>query len=1702
MRIGTILLSVMLLITAFIAKAQPLNNEWIDYNKTYYKFSVGSNGLYRITQPILAGLGLANVQAQHFQLWRNGKQVPLFTTTNAVLPSDGFIEFYGLRNDGAADKDVYRYAQYQISDRLSLFTDTAAFFLTVNTTTPNLRITSVSNDVAGNTLPAEPWFMHKERINYNSQINRGEANTSYGEAIYSSSYDKGEFLSSFDINPGFPLNATFANVGAVNVPNVNARLEVGAAGASSLGNNRRFEVVIGGTSYINQPLTRFDYGVFTADVPMSVLPNGVNASLPFTVRNLSTNPNDRFVVGYAQLTYPRAFNFSNLPLYEFSLPASTQGNYLEIANFNHTGVPPVLYDLTNMQRYVGDIQPSGIVRFRLVPSATERNLVLMSTASNGMQQVTRIATRNFVNYAQAGAQGDYLIIYHPNLAGGANPVEQYRAYRASATGGGYNAKLYDINELIDQFAFGIKKHPLSIRNFVRMARQVYGQPLKAVFLLGKGVSYDEYRRFESNPDIERQSLVPTWGWPPSDNLLVSNTILTQNPVVPIGRIAAISPQEVLDYLNKVKEYEQQQSTNNNSITNKSWMKTSVHVVGANNNDGLEFVLTAYQNGYGNIIRDTAFGGNVFHFNKTATGPVSPTTNALIEQLFNRGIGVFNYFGHSSATALDYNINDPNQYNNQGRYPVFLVNGCNAGNFFSFDVGRFSIVSSLAERFVLPPNRGAIAFLASTHFGVTTFLDYLNNGFYRSLARSGYNKPIGLNIQESIAYAGQFNFDTLTTRLHAETNTLHGDPVLKINAAPSPDFAVENATVTLNPQVVSVADNQFTVRSVIYNLGKATGDSVLVNIRRQYPDGSFATVYNGRIRSIRFADSITLQLPVLPSRDRGENRIIVTVDGDNRYDEVTETNNVATISFFIGEDDVKPVFPLNYSIVSTQSVKLTASTASPASASRTYWMEIDTTEAFNSPLKRSTVINSVGGVLEYSPGLTFTDSTVYYWRVATAVPTGQVARWNVSSFTYMAGNQRGFNQSHYFQHARSRGERIRMDSATRRWQFVDVLSAFSINQTVFPTGGDQAVDFSVRVNGIIITSSACVGNSIIYNVFDPVTLKPYFNQAVPATVGTGAPYGGFLGSAAVCAGRTGAEYNFEFSYLDTANRRRMRNFLDWVPAGAIVTARIIVDINNPTTPFADVWRNDEQWFGAGNTFYHRLKAAGFNDIDSFNRFRAFAFIYRKGNNNFSPASQFTQGIYDRFTYTRNIATPDSLGYITSPVWGTARAWRRAQWRVTSLDNSGGDRVTVDIIGVNAQAQETVLRTLSGTETNVDISNIDATQYPSLRLRMMNKDSVNFTPAQLVYWRVLYDALPEGALASNVFTEIKDTLEVGDRMLTSIAFKNVSDVAYTDSLTVNMTLFNAANQATVVNHPKLKPLAPGDTAIIRASFDSRNFIGNNNLFIDVNPNNSPAEQFRFNNVLYKNMLVQPDVVRPTLDVTFDGVHILNNDIVSSKPRIVAKLQDNARFLLLDDTSVLNVQLRMPNGVLKRYSFGGDTLRFIPATNGANNTASIEFNPALQEDGDYELYIRGRDKSNNASGIIEYRVAFKVINTPMISHLFNYPNPFTTSTAFVFTLTGSQVPQQLRIQILTITGKIVKEINKDELGPLQIGRNITDYKWDGTDMYGQKLANGVYLYRVITNLNGKALDKLPSFDGAGGTVNTDQYFNNGYGKMYLMR
>jgi hypothetical protein len=239
---------------------------------------------------------------------------------------------------------------------------------------------------------------------------------------------------------------------------------------------------------------------------------------------------------------------------------------------------------------------------------------------------------------------------------------------------------------------------------------------------------------------------------------------------------------------------------------------------------------------------------------------------------------------------------------------------------------------------------------------------------------------------------------------------------------------------------------------------------------------------------------------------------------------------------------------------------------------------------------------------------------------------------------------------------------------------------------------------------------------------------------------------------------------------------------------------------------------------------------------------------------------------------------------------------------------------------------------------------------------------------------------------------------------------------------------------------------------------------------------------------------------LDVTFDGVHILNGDIISPKSQIVISLKDDNPFLLMNqnaDTSLFGIYLKDPNGVQRRIPFmnsaGQQVLQWIPASN-SYNKFKIIYQGDFPLDGVYTLSTQGSDKSGNLSGDFEYRITFEIIHESSITYLMNYPNPFSTSTRFVFTLTGERIPDYMIIQIMTITGKVVREITMGELGTIRIGKNISEYAWDGKDEFGDFLANGVYLYRVLTDLDDDAIKHRDS--GA------DKYFKKEFGKMYLMR
>ncbi len=1682
------ILLALLILTTVNVQAQ-LNNSWIDYSKTYYKFSLAKDDLCRIPQAVLATVGLGATNADHFQLWRNGEQVRLFTSVSTgPLGASDYIEFFGKKNDGKPDKQLYRMPDFQLTDEYSLETDTAAFFLTVNPLGGNLRFQSTINTAPSAATP-DAYFMRSVDVFYKNQINRGYANR-VGEYVYSSSYEEGEGFSTGDITPSGVLQNRFLTLNLYTAGPANS-LSVRVNAAGNAENTRNLRVQLNGPSGVqiyNVGMPFFTYRkAVVNDLPLSHFLS--TSEMMVAVTNTSSVSTDRMVVASIGLTYPATFNFNNQKQFYFELGPSANGNYLNISNFNTGSVAPVLYDFSTGNRYVGEIaSTAGRVKFVLPPSAEPvRKFMLINTEATNINTLSGLASKNFLNFSDPANQADYLIISNKvlfNDGNNRNYVEDYRAYRSSSIGGGFAAKTFTIDELTDQFAFGIKGHPASIRDFIRFAYRNFATRPKYALIIGRAVDYYDQYRFASNILMSKLNLVPTFGWPASD-LLLSSEPGTIVPLVPIGRLGVINGSEVNNYLQKVIQYEAAQKSLSPNIADKAWMKKIMHVAGGKDSSENQ-AFRVYMNGYENIAEDTLFGGSVETFSKTATGAVQQANTQRIEDLFEGGLGLIGYFGHSSANTFEFNLSSPEIYNNTGKYPFFNVSGCSAGNFYNFDPQRAEGKLSLSEKYVLANQKGSIGFLADTHFGIPPFLNFYNTNFYSQFGKNMYGNTVGNQIKQVVQNLGGMNPSLdYYTRIHLEEIALHGDPSIRMNYFTKPDYAIEEPLVKISPSIISVADVSFKVKINMMNIGLAKGDSIWVSVKRKLPNDSLKTLFNKLIPGIRFEDSLELTVPINPTSDKGLNQVIVSLDHTNRVDELFETNNKVTKDFYVFEDELRPAYPTNYAIVNRQNISFVASSANAMSTQRQYLMELDTTQLFNSSFKKVYNASGTGGTVQFTPSnVTFADSTVYYWRVAVVPINNANVIWNGFSFVYLPSSSVGVNQSHYYQHLGSTYENMSL-TAEGKLRFDFENTVLNVSTGSFPPHNFDVVNINL---GVYAISNWCNNfNTLQFVVLDGITGAPKTNVVVSSTQGS---YGSnFPGP---------RPFQFEFPFSTSLQRKKIVDFLDSMPSSATIVMYSLLR-NGTVNKYIDSWKADELIYGPGISLYHKLYNYGFTKLDSFNHNIPLLFKFNK-DNSYPVYQDVGTGSADSIQLLRAeipITLTRQQGVVTSPVFGPAKSWGDFHWRGYSLEANTKDSVRFKVIGITYAGAETTLYSVDSTTKDLDISAVNALQYPFLKLKMESYDSEKGSPYQLRYWRLNYMPVPEGAIAPNILYTMKDTVQQGETINFAVAFKNISPTPFDSLLKVRITIRDRQNNDHVVNLPPRKALQPNDTLIVSYSFKTDIYPGLNTIAVDVNPDNDQNEQYHYNNVLFKDFYVVEDKYNPLLDVTFDGVHILNKDIVASKPGILIKLKDESRFMELKDTALLKVQVRFPDQSLRNYNFG-DSMIFIPANlSGGENTASIDFKPYFAEDGEYELIVSGKDVNGNKAGALDYHVSFNVINKPMISNLLNYPNPFTSSTAFVFTVTGSEIPQNIRIQILTITGKVVREITKDELGPIHIGRNITDFKWDGTDMYGQKLANGVYIYRVLTNLNGKSLDKYRA-EGD----NTDKFFNKGYGKMYLMR
>jgi flagellar hook assembly protein FlgD len=127
---------------------------------------------------------------------------------------------------------------------------------------------------------------------------------------------------------------------------------------------------------------------------------------------------------------------------------------------------------------------------------------------------------------------------------------------------------------------------------------------------------------------------------------------------------------------------------------------------------------------------------------------------------------------------------------------------------------------------------------------------------------------------------------------------------------------------------------------------------------------------------------------------------------------------------------------------------------------------------------------------------------------------------------------------------------------------------------------------------------------------------------------------------------------------------------------------------------------------------------------------------------------------------------------------------------------------------------------------------------------------------------------------------------------------------------------------------------------------------------------------------------------------------------------------------------------------------------------------------EEGTHTISLKAWDVHNNSSSAnLEFVVASSA--ELALEHVLNYPNPFTTHTEFSFEHNQACESLDVRIQVFTVGGKLVKSIVQQVQNN---GFRVDPIAWDGRDDFGDKIGRGVYVYKVeVRNDTGLSAEKF---------------------------
>jgi hypothetical protein len=208
-------------------------------------------------------------------------------------------------------------------------------------------------------------------------------------------------------------------------------------------------------------------------------------------------------------------------------------------------------------------------------------------------------------------------------------------------------------------------------------------------------------------------------------------------------------------------------------------------------------------------------------------------------------------------------------------------------------------------------------------------------------------------------------------------------------------------------------------------------------------------------------------------------------------------------------------------------------------------------------------------------------------------------------------------------------------------------------------------------------------------------------------------------------------------------------------------------------------------------------------------------------------------------------------------------------------------------------------------------------------------------------------------------------------------------------------------------------------------------------------------------------------PTLEAFMNDEKFINGSVTDSEPVLLLKAFDENGINTVgngighDILAVLDGEVANPINLNDFYVAELDNFQ----------RGEIRYQLKNLEKGKHNLEVKVWDVNNNSSTVmIDFVVQEK--EEPKLDHVYNYPNPFTTKTSFMFEHNQACNSLETQIQIFTVSGRLVKTINS--IVPTT-GFRAEGIEWDGRDEYQDQLAKGVYVYRLkIKNSDGLTTEK----------------------------